>query len=317
MPWALAAAGVAAVGSIAGSVISSNAASDASDKQAKAAQKGLDFQKQTFDKIQANLDPYMGLGKSSVGQLSNLLGLSGDPNSMFETLKKYPGYQFAYDEGMRGVGADNATKGLRLSGQQVRGAEQFGQGLASNLFQQYFQQLMQSGQLGENAAAGVGNAGVATGQGVANSLLAQGQAQASGTVGSANAINQGIGSTINNAIQGYQMWQNMPQQTPSTSPGVNGDTSFMSDPESKTDIKPADNDNMLAIARRMGTYSYRYKPGKGDNGAHPRVGPMADEFARHAGGDGRTIPMDPLIGILHGSVKSLADQVDELRRAHG
>jgi hypothetical protein len=312
MPFAWA-AGAAAVAGIAGSVISSNAAKDAAKTQANAANKGVQAQTDMFNKIQANLDPYMKLGQSALGPLGNLLGLNGGNSaSMLDQLKQYPGYQFAYDQGLRGVTANNATRGLALSGAQVKGAEDYGQGMASNLFNQYFQQLQQTAGIGANAAAGVGQAGVQTGQGIANSLLAQGQANASGTVGSANAINQGIGSVFNNALEGYKLYQDANPATTTTF-----DTSFMSDPDTKTDIRPANDDNLLESIRRMPTYHYRYKPDAGDGGAESRVGPMADDFARTRGGNGKVIPMPQMIGTMHGAIRSLADQVEELKRAHG
>lgn len=329
MPFAWA-AGIAAVGGIATAAIGSSASHDAASKQASAAAAGQAQQQKFFDTMQGNLKPYMDFGKSSLGPLQSLLGQGPNGSAgMLDTLKNYPGYQFALEQGMRGVTGDLATKGLANSGQQIMGAEQYGQGMAGSLINQYFQQLMQSGQMGANAAAGVGQAGIQTGQGIANSLLNQGQAQASGIMGGANAWNQGIGGALNNAMQGYWMSQNPPQSAaqaggyaqpsnwgaqPTT---TMGDTSFMSDPAAKTDTSPANDNNLLRAVRNMPTSNYRYRSGFGDNGAQPRVGPMADDFAREVGGDGKVIPMPRMIGTLHGAVRSLADQVDELRRAHG
>ena len=54
--------------------------------------------------------------------------------------------------------------------------------------------------MGENAAAGVGNAGLQTASNVGNLLTSGANARAAGTIGSANAISAGLGSAAQGGL---------------------------------------------------------------------------------------------------------------------
>lgn len=113
---------------------------------------------------------------------------SATGNPMLDALRNYPGYQFAQQEGVNALDRSAASKGLVLSGGQLRAVTQYGQGLADQLFPQYFNQNLQLSQLGEDAAARVGNAGSNAASGAASSMMAAGTANASGIAGAANQI---------------------------------------------------------------------------------------------------------------------------------
>jgi hypothetical protein len=85
-----------------------------------------------------------------------------------------------------------AAGGTLISGGQLKAGQEFGQGLATQQFGNYFNRLLSLSQLGQSAATGVSNAALTTGQNVGNTIQAGGQATASGIVGSANAISGGL-----------------------------------------------------------------------------------------------------------------------------
>lgn len=250
---AAAIAGGAVVGGI-GSMVAGNEAAGA---QRDAANTAADVQRQALAQMQQNQQPYMGAGQDALAQYQALLA-SGQLSPQFSfnptmaQLEQTPGYQFAMQQGLKGVQNSAAAKGLGYSGAQIKGAENFGTGLASQTYQQQYQNALQnfntnyqvnqnaanrlSGlvSLGQNAAAGVGNAGIQVAGNVGNALIGAGNAQAAGYTNMGNALNNGIG----NATQGYFLNQALGggaqnslygnQQTAQTSPvndyysGVNG-----------------------------------------------------------------------------------------------
>lgn len=116
-----------------------------------------------------------------------------------------PGYQFGMDQGVQALDRSAASRGLSLSGGQLKDVQSFGNNYAlQQAWQPYVSELNGLATSGQNAAAGVGTAGASAGAGVASSQLAAGQASASGTVGAANSYQ----TALQSALQGYQMYQN-------------------------------------------------------------------------------------------------------------
>lgn len=121
-------------------------------------------------------------------------------------LENYPGYQFQLNQGVQALDRSAASRGLLLSGGQLKDVTQFGQGMAASQWNDFLNRLTGLSQLGENAGAQTGSFGTTTGAGVAGSQLAAGQATAAGQVGQANAITSGINNSLNLALQGYGMF---------------------------------------------------------------------------------------------------------------
>lgn len=67
-------------------------------------------------------------------QLNNLYA---DPSSV----ENLPGYQFQFDQGMKALNRSSAAKGNRLGGKAMYEAQEFGQGLASQMRQQEIENL--------------------------------------------------------------------------------------------------------------------------------------------------------------------------------
>lgn len=90
---------------------------------------------------------------------------------------------------------------------------------------------------------------------------------------------------------------------------------FASDPAVKTNIKAIDDDDILERSERVPAYSYNYKKEMGPAFGGLKVGPMADDFAREFGGDGHTIPMPKLLGVLWAKQNALANKLKKLEAA--
>lgn len=149
-------------------------------------------------------------------------GLAG---GKFDTTN--PAYQFQLQQGQRALDSSNAARGMGYSGAQIKGALQYGQGLASQEYDKqynratgefgdYYNRLSGLAQGGQQATSALSNAGNQYATGASNTLGSLGgylqnnlgqaaNARASGYVGGANAINSGIQSMTNNAFKLFGM----------------------------------------------------------------------------------------------------------------
>lgn len=175
------------------------------------------------------------LNQQQNGQYSNILNnLTKDPNNILNQqfsfnpgdLTKTPGYEWNYAQGMRAVNNSAASRGLGLSGAQLKGAESFASGLADNTYQNQYNNALTQYQTNYNAAAnnvnrlmsllGVGQSaanqtgayGMQNAANLGNYLTSGANAQASGQVGSANALSNALSGVGNNALL-YSMLGNM------------------------------------------------------------------------------------------------------------
>jgi len=215
MPWMIPAA------IIGGSLFSADSASNAADTAARASGQASDAsiaeqrrqfdiaqaaQLQARDQARADQAPFLAAGTGAVNQLS--AGLQ--PGGRFSAAPQFnfdynqntdPGYGFRFDQGMRGLNASMAAKGLGVSGAGIKGAINYGQGMGSQEYQNAFNRYV----TGFNANTSAQNtdfnrlSGLAgTGQTTANQIASQGINTASnlGTMGANMAGN------IGNALMG-------------------------------------------------------------------------------------------------------------------
>lgn len=134
-----------------------------------------------------------------------------------EDLENDAGYQFRREQGMRGVEGGAAARGGLLSGAALKAIQKYGQGLASDEFNNAWQRDTSNKTNTYNRLAGIVNTGQGATNQVNNSLGqfannnasamgAYGNAQAAGYMGQANAVNNAIGQGIN-MYQGNQVMQ--------------------------------------------------------------------------------------------------------------
>lgn len=233
---ALIAGGLGAAGAIGSSLISSNAASNASQQQAQAQMAALSQQQALYNQglgVQSNyfntaqnatknatnaLSPYANAGQSVLPTLQGLLTPGQNQSAL---LAQTPGFQFASQYGTMAAQNALAAHGTASGGPLATAVSQYNNGLASTTWGNVVGALQNYASLGGNAAAGIASsnnnlASIAGGAG--NAALGQsgvqgqlqgntigniGNAQAAGTLGSANALAGGVnGATggISNAL---------------------------------------------------------------------------------------------------------------------
>lgn len=249
------AAGAMALGSIAGGVISAGGARDAARTQADAANNAAALQKEQFDQQMALQEPYRQAGLTGQNRLMELLGLGGNTGAAgygqysrdfgMQDFQQDPGYRFRLGEGLKAMGHAAGARGGLISGQTMKGMEDYRQGLASqeygNAFNRYQtnrqNQLQPLGNLMSSGQAAASNqAGQAGQYGVnAGNLMGQaGQATAAGQMGAANSIGNALSSSASaygNYLQSSQNQANFNRMFPSSVANFNvplpGATNFM------------------------------------------------------------------------------------------
>lgn len=134
-----------------------------------------------------------------------------------------PGYAWRLQQGAQGVMNTAAAGSGSLSGPALKALLEYNQGAASqeygSAFDRFqtqqgniFQRLSAIADLGQNAAAGVGNQGVATGANIGSNIVGAGNAAAAGQIGAANAWGGALSDL--GAIGGwYAMNRNQPPAT--------------------------------------------------------------------------------------------------------
>lgn len=189
------------IGGIMSSDAQQGAADTAAGAQIESTKLGIDAQQKQFDTIQKLLAPYVNAGTGSLGAYQDLLGLNGTgkQQTAINGIQGSPIFTGLMKQGEDAILANaSATGGLR--GGNVQAAlEQFRPNLLSQLINEHFSRLGGLVSLGENASAGVGNAGVKTGGAISDLLQQQGAAQAGAALAGGRA-DAGMWNTIGNSV---------------------------------------------------------------------------------------------------------------------
>ena len=206
-----AAVGIGAVtAGVAGSAMSSRAASKASKAQIDAAYAGIDEQARQFDALQENynkirdlLTPYINAGSAGLDSTRALLGLNGNAaqQQAIDALKGSPQFTSALQAGQNAILQNaSATGGLR-GGNVQNALSRYSGDLLSSTIQRQIGNVAGLASSGQNAVLGLGsnsaNLGAAqTGisGNIANLLQQAGAAQAGGAIAQGNALQSGLGA---------------------------------------------------------------------------------------------------------------------------
>jgi len=215
--------GTAVLGA-AGASNQARASRRAADAQVQSAAESARLQREMFDRQVALQEPFRQGGITSQNRIMELLGIGGDAAAgdygrygrdfAMSDYEADPGYAFRLAEGNKALERSAAARGMVMSGQMFKGAQRFGQDLASQEYQNAFnryqtnrsnqlnplQSLMGAGQTSTNILTGeAGNLGRSLGE----NELGAGNARASGYIGSANAYTNAINQMGNLGAQYY------------------------------------------------------------------------------------------------------------------
>jgi hypothetical protein len=214
---------VGAGASLIGGAMASSAAGKAAKTQAKSADKATALQKQMYEEGVVRQKPFYEAGLTGQNRLMELLGLGGDPNAQgygsamrpfgMSDFQADPGYAFRMKEGLKSLDQQAAARGGLISGNALRGAQQYGQQLGSQEYQNAYDRYqtnranvlnpLQSllGQA-QSTANTLGSAGQTYASNAGTTMMAAGNARASGYTGSADAWNRALGGAAGTIVSG-------------------------------------------------------------------------------------------------------------------
>ena len=197
----LAMMGISTIGGIASGNAQSNAASDASAAQMAAARLGIAEQRRQFNAMRGLLQPYVKAGNRGMEAQMALMGLSGDRQQRLAVrdIRQDPLFQAQVQSGENALLQNaSATGGLR-GGNTAAALAQFRPQMLSQAINNQMAQYGGLASMGQNAAAGVGNSGMAMGNNVANLLQQSGAAQAGGYLAQGQATANAWGNLAGGA----------------------------------------------------------------------------------------------------------------------
>ncbi len=172
----------------------------------------------------AQLSPWVQTGAAAANQINALLGLgtlvpdssgqgvtlngSNWQQNQQDAMAKFqtdPGYLFRQQQGINALDRGAAARGMRLSGAQAKGINDYGQGMASQEYGNYFNRLAGSSGLGQTAAANTNTAFNQAMMPGINDAFQGNLAQGGYNVAGANALASGIMGTENSlmSLAGY------------------------------------------------------------------------------------------------------------------
>lgn len=171
-----------------GGFMQANAINRASDAQQAAADRAVALQEAMYNQQRADIAPWRTAGEMGLSQYAAGIAPGGELARPF-TMADYqadPGYGFRMSEGMKALDRTAAARGGLLSGATLKGAQRFGQDLASQEYQNAYNRYTQNQQTQRNALANLAGIG----------QTASGQLQRAGEayVGPASELQQGIGN---------------------------------------------------------------------------------------------------------------------------
>ena len=213
---------------VAGGVIGAYGANKAAGTQAAAADRSAALQKEMFDEQKRLSEPYRQAGLTGQNRLMELLGLGGNTGAAgygqysrdfgMQDFQQDPGYRFRLGEGLKAMGHAAGARGGLISGQTMKGMEDYRQNAASGEYQNAFNryqtnranQLQPLGSLmssGQAAAAGQAAQAGQYGVNAGNMMNQAGQSIAAGQMGIANSV----GNALSSSASAYQQQQQQKQ----------------------------------------------------------------------------------------------------------
>ncbi|WP_064534840.1 hypothetical protein, partial [Acinetobacter baumannii] len=169
------------IGAITGSNKQAKAAQQAANQQYESTKYASDQQREMFDELRKDQQPYMQAGSDALKQLMGGMGADGRFMQTYigQDIYNDPSYKFRLNQGLDAVQSGAAAQGGLLSGATQKALNNYAQDFASQEYQNAYSRFNadQTNQynrlynlvgLGQSAAAGVGNAGMQTSQAIAN-----------------------------------------------------------------------------------------------------------------------------------------------------
>jgi hypothetical protein len=172
---------------IGSALLGARGAKKAANAQVASTEQATAEQRRQFDLTRADFAPWQQAGASAIGSLSDMLKPGYDHTTS-------PGYQFRFNEGQRAVESGAAAAGGLFRGGTLKDLVRFGQGVASDDFNQQFNRTASVAQGGQQANTTLGQLGANAATNIGNNFMQAGNARASGYAGQTAAFQNGLGN---------------------------------------------------------------------------------------------------------------------------
>ena len=211
---------------LAAGYMGSQAAKSAAKTQADAARYAAQLQQEQFNLTNEQQKPYREAGYSALSDIGGMKPYLTQQYSPEEFAKgQDPGYQFRLQQGQEATNRMANMGGGMISGNALRGAQDYTQGLASteygNAFNRFqtqrsniYNTLASIAGLGQTSLGQTTTAGTTAAGNIGANIANAGAAQAGGIVGSANALAGGL----TGAGQNYMLSQILASRNPAVTP---------------------------------------------------------------------------------------------------
>jgi hypothetical protein len=221
---------------LAAGYMGSQAAKSAASKQADAARYAAQLQQEQFNLTNEQQRPYREAGYSALSDITGMkpyLTQQYTPEDFAQGID--PGYQFRLQQGQEATNRMANMGGGMLSGNALRGAQDYTQGLASQEYGNAFNRFQTQRSNIYNTLAGIAGigqtslgqtttAGTTAAGNIGANIANAGAAQAGGIVGSANALGGGLTGAGNQ----YMLSQILASRKPAVTPVGGGGSTFNS-----------------------------------------------------------------------------------------
>ena len=158
----------------------------AAGAQTKAGKQSIAEQQRQFDLTRSDMMPWMQAGTGALGQMQALN--SGDFSKFYQS----PDYQFALDQGIKGLDRSAAARGRLYSGGYGQDLTNYAQGLATQNYGNYYGRLANMAGVGNTTAQNLGTFGQNKANQISNQYGNIGNARASAYQGYGNAFNKAV-----------------------------------------------------------------------------------------------------------------------------
>lgn len=178
-------------------VLGAASSRSAAKSQGRAAGQAADLQREQFERQIELQEPWRRAGVNALNKLGT--GFTGQVD-----LTQDPGYAFRLSQGTKALERSAAARGGLISGNTGGALQQYGQGLASQEYQNAYNRALNQynttaalAGIGQTSVNQLGAAGQNYAMGMGEALGAGAQARASGYMGMANAVGGGVGQYYN------------------------------------------------------------------------------------------------------------------------
>jgi hypothetical protein len=193
MSWV--AVGAAAV-TVVGGYLSNKQANKGAGAAAQGQLAGVEEQRRQYDQTRQDMMPWLSAGGGALSQMQLLN--AGD----YSSFKESPDYQFAFDQGLQAQDRSAASRGGLYSGGHQADLTKFGQGLASQNYNTYYNRLAGLAGVGQTTAGTLGSLGAQSAGNIQQGLAGAGNARASSYYNNAQFIG-GTANTLGNMYGQY------------------------------------------------------------------------------------------------------------------